>query len=586
MQDETPPGGEPPAETPKYDQEFFLALALQGKEKWNEWRHDPANEDVRVTFEGVDFSNPPRDKIDFSGFEFGNEANFSKCKWRGAGWKRIREIPEAFKSGRAFFAKAIFGYASNFSGATLGDCAVFTGVNFGRSANFLKTKFGVAANFIGATIGEQADFTGAVFGEGATFTGAVLGPQVFFTSAAFGGLASFTGTSFGFDTNFVDARFGYNTDFTGSMIDDQADFTRATFTRFVNFGKASFGDRVSFNEATFNGLARFTGAAFGSEALFSQADFNGEADFTGMSKEQWRANFGPPFPGMAEEAFRALIQRHEESWERRVSGPDRFLRVWFSHAHFDDEVSFSDRSFVKHADFSRARFYYAPNLDWTGNFAQFDFKGAQFGLAPSGRLFRAAETKLPSLLRAMRRAAEEARDHDLERDLYIAERKAELGINQLELLNDLKKVAWIERPLTVWRLFSHMWWVVAMFFYWALANYGRSFLLPLAWFGLSVPLFYWAYGVILAPLVPLTSSLAAAKYARALWMVALGNAVPFVGPLTIDADIKKFLFCTGFGDCLPMPPPGYQLLVLFQNLLSIILVFFIGLAVRNYFKIK
>jgi len=58
--------------------------------------------------------------------------------------------------------------------------------------------------------------------------------------------------------------------------------------------------------------------------------------------------------------------------------------------------------------------------------------------------------------------------------------------------------------------------------------------------------------------------------------------------LTIDAEIKKFLFCPG-GDasCLPPISPEYfQLLVIAQNVLSIILVFFIGLALRNYFKIK
>jgi hypothetical protein len=71
-------------------------------------------------------------------------------------------------------------------------------------------------------------------------------------------------------------------------------------------------------------------------------------------------------------------------------------------------------------------------------------------------------------------------------------------------------------------------------------------------------------------------------------MLALGNAVPFVGPLTVDSKIKEFLFCPNkAASCLPpIPPEGFQLLVIGQNLLLIILVFFIGLALRNYFKIK
>jgi len=37
----------------KYDQEFFIALALKGKDAWNAWRRDPASEGVRATFAGI-----------------------------------------------------------------------------------------------------------------------------------------------------------------------------------------------------------------------------------------------------------------------------------------------------------------------------------------------------------------------------------------------------------------------------------------------------------------------------------------------------------------------------------------------------
>ena len=129
-------------------------------------------------------------------------------------------------------------------------------------------------------------------------------------------------------------------------------------------------------------------------------------------------------------------------------------------------------------------------------------------------------------------------------------------------------------------------WVIVMFFYWALADYGRSFVRPFAcWLVLSLIIFPWSYVQILP--VPLHASLLDAyKYEQAVQLVARANAVPFVGPLTIDSDIKKFLFCLNEKDCHPIPPEGYQWLVIFQNLFSITLVFFIGLALRNYFKIK
>jgi hypothetical protein len=188
--------------------------------------------------------------------------------------------------------------------------------------------------------------------------------------------------------------------------------------------------------------------------------------------------------------------------------------------------------------------------------------------------------------RTFRKIAEDTKNHDLERDLYIEERKAERGVYLRQRWEELKKAPWIERPLIAWRLIAHLFWILVMLFYWALANYGRSFLLPAACLGLSVPLFHWGYAAILAPFMPQAGTLDAAKYARAEWMAALGNAVPFVGPLTIDAEIKKFLFCPGFGPCLPIAPEYFQLLVIFQNLFSITCVFFIGLALRNYFRIK
>jgi hypothetical protein len=122
------PRDEPLTERPKYDQKFFLALAAKGGDAWNAWRRDPANNDVRVTFVGVDFSQAPRDRIDFSGFQFGNEADFSFCNWRGEIWKGR---PEAFGQGRAMFIGAGFGDGASFRGVTFGDRPDFYGAAFG-----------------------------------------------------------------------------------------------------------------------------------------------------------------------------------------------------------------------------------------------------------------------------------------------------------------------------------------------------------------------------------------------------------------------------------------------------------------------
>jgi hypothetical protein len=327
--------------------------------------------------------------------------------------------------------------------------------------------------------------------------------------------------------------------------------------------------------------------------------------FTGQSMDQWTKdikNFQFMDDGARIAGGRiAIEERHKELWTDRGSGPDRFLTISFARARFDGIADFSGRSFERAADFTDARFYSPPDFDGASNVARIDFTGAHIGFARPGRFWHwTSETKVPLRLRALRKLAEETKNHDLERDLYIEERKAERGVywrqGREELRqrwDELKKAPWREWPRNGWRLIAqrnrlttHILWITVMWLYWALADYGRSFWRPFPLLIASVLFFRWGYAAILAPLMPQASTLDAAKYARAEWMVALGNAVPLVGPLTIDGEIKKFLFCRGFGPCLPIPPDGFQLLVIFQNLVSIILVFFIGLALRNYFRIK
>jgi uncharacterized protein YjbI with pentapeptide repeats len=488
---EAAPGDEPPAEalSKKYDQAFFLALAAKGKDASNAWRRDPANKDRRVTFAGIDFREAPRDGIDFSGFEFGDNANFSACKWQGVEWAEVQKDPKAFVPGRACFIGAVFGARANFTRAILGNQASFVHANFGEYANFVDARF-----FSGANVAE------ADFGSGANFTGTVFGEQ-----------------------------------------------------------------------------ARFAASTFGKEAKFDKTHFKGSVAFN----------------------------------EPRC----RFLNVSFADARFDGEANFSGCAFEQGADFGDVRFYYPPDFDGMTNAARIDFTGATIGFVRPGRLHWTFRSSVPVRLRALRKIAEETKNHDLERDLYIEERKAERGVYlsrlleldelkmKLEDINEQQQHVWLEwrlqrrarnahwlgilsKPVKVARLAVHGFWIGVMGLYWALADYGRNFLVPAIWLGLSVPFFDWRYTEVLARLMAKAPDVD--KYKRAVGMLALGNAVPFVGPLTIDAKIKEFLFCPdNAASCLPpIPPEGFQFLVIAQNVLSIILVFFIGLALRNYFKIK
>jgi uncharacterized protein YjbI with pentapeptide repeats len=505
MADAIERGHESVAQNPsdKYDQAFFLDLAAKGKDAWNAWRRDPTNKDMRVTFAGVDFSEAPKDQIDFSGFAFGDHVDFSNCKWRGVRLEEAVQVvggfnPSAFQPGRAFFSGAAFGLGTNFNGGCFGDWAVFYG---------------------------------ATFEQGVDFRDAVVGDSAMFNDANFSVFADFSGTTFGAG-------------------------------------------------------ASFCGAGFWLVIKFDQAHFKGWISFSAETQEEWNKNVNLR---MGAEAGMELKQRHEALWKRYDSRPDRLPSISFGGALFDGGADFSGRSFEHATDFTGARFYSPPIFDNVTSADRIDFTGVHVGFAPKGRFIDlTTDSRIPLRLRALRKVVEATKNHDLERDLYIEERKAERGVYWSQCLQDLTKAPKVEKPLVVARLLSHGLWIAVMFFYWALANYGRSFVLPVAWLILSVWVFQCGYASTLVPLKQKAGPANASQYERAGRTMAFGNAVPFVGPLTIDAETKKFLFCAGDvpNKCLPIPPEDFQLLVIAQNLLSIALVFFTGLALRNYFKIK
>jgi hypothetical protein len=129
--------------------------------------------------------------------------------------------------------------------------------------------------------------------------------------------------------------------------------------------------------------------------------------------------------------------------------------------------------------------------------------------------------------------------------------------------------------------------------YWLLSDYGRSFARPMVALILSVFAFYWAYvGVLETP-----NAAAETDFKNAARAYAIANAVPFVGSLTLEKDVKTIVLCGGRAEipvpggvsvCASVPPPSlaFQLLTIGQSIFSAICVFFAGLALRNYFKLK
>lgn len=299
---------------------------------------------------------------------------------------------------------------------------------------------------------------------------------------------------------------------------------------------------------------------------------------------------------------------------------NNFSEIDFSESIFSALVSFKKRSFDDRVNFTGVRFEIPPDFAGATNVQCIDFTGASFRLMrahqPMWKPHWTTDSSVAVRLRALRSQIEATKNHDFERDLYIEERKAERGIYFDRFFREKRFGA----------LVGHCLWIGVMALYWALSDYGRSWTRPFAWLVASVPAFDLVYAHLLADRresavkaarEAVTKSLAGqdalavvrgwqaaeahvrADYDAVVGQLAVSNAVPFVGPLTVDADAKKFLFCgvwptakadmaagTLIEPCRPIPPPGFQLATISQNLLSIVLVFFIGLALRNYFRVK
>jgi Pentapeptide repeats (9 copies) len=430
---------------------FFLDLAAQGKDAWNAWRHDKANANVRVTFEGVDFGEADYSGINFAGFDFGDEADFSGCTWQVPEHVIILDANDALAPGRAIFAGATFGDQATFTDATFGDYATFVDSVFGQSATFTGTTFGELAEFSGVKFGPYANFGRAKFGRAASISSATFAHEVTFLSATFGYRSRFNGAKFGGRVTFTGASFGEQTTFTKAEFGDLVDFSDSTFERRTGFNAAIFGEQARFNGATFGRSIQFTGAifsasadftrsAFADEATFEDVLFKGRASFSGESIDERTDGLAVPAREIAGAKRQKPLEDQRSSNDR---GPDRFLRISFADARFRGEAIFSHRSFDRPANFAEAKFHHPPDFDNATNVGRIDFSGATIQFVPPEwpwwKPHWVKKTDVALRLRAFRKIAEETKNHDLERDLYIEERKAERGPTWMRLRSQVEK---------------------------------------------------------------------------------------------------------------------------------------------------
>jgi hypothetical protein len=74
-----------------------------------------------------------------------------------------------------------------------------------------------------------------------------------------------------------------------------------------------------------------------------------------------------------------------------------------------------------------------------------------------------------------------------------------------------------------------------------LADYGRSLVRPLLGLIFSIYIFHTLYALVL--IQPATVS--GPTFEHAVWSFTIANAVPFVGALTVEKEVKEIILCAG-----------------------------------------
>lgn len=599
---------------PTLRRDAAMALWRHGKDVWNGWveknpkadvdfsfcffeSHDEnRNSESTVSFEQYRFPEGLKNfkrayfcckKLDFNHVFFARgDVNFEFCNF-GEGCVNFEFVN--FGEGCIKFRNSIFGagtlsfYETNFNNGDvdfygldfLGESTLFIGCKFGDGVvNFTNAKFS-NASFSRVDFGNGAAiFQSVVFGQGAIlFPNAKFGDgDVIFLDATFAESSNnFRDADFGTgEVCFMRATFGVgDVDFShttfgaGDVVFDSADFGDG----FLVFTNASFGEgNVSFANAKFGeGNIIFDDVTFGDGDLsFDEVDFGtGDLRFDNAKLGKGdvtfeHASFGPGSVSLRNMAFQG-IARFDYLKELEYC-----IQFSFEGCSFDKLLTFSHwgrmgcpldlrRTKLTHGvilNDLKCDYVRAPASDWTARLSARFFKWPR-GETPAWPLLkRAADPQDSQRFRRLKELAQNENNRAKALEFNAQELRSQRG-HESHPLQD-----------------------VLQFFYMLLSDYGRSVVRPLG----ALVVVTLLFGTLYARLAT-NPALTSAKTAWAAVTYSAGNMFAFV-PISHAALEKSRtdLFCK-------LVPYDVMWLAGSQSVLSVILLFLLGLGLRNMFRL-
>jgi hypothetical protein len=598
-----------------------LHAARQGRAALEAFQR--ANPGSTLDFRDVDFRDPQNECIEFSGFEFLLDVDFSRATfgdtpipWRVHGY-RPPTGPGPVR-GAALFQKAVFHGRASFDHAAFGDEARFDDSIFKLGANFVETNFANNAKFSGAVfktvsfarsvLGDHMNFDDILVVEDCSFEETIFGEHVWFERAFFE-RAHFQSSLLGENASFESAVFAALAQFNNTEFGAGANFSGVSFCTRAGFEEAAFGDYASFqgkSRQTVLDIANERAKLLPSEyaqivkeraqradpSMFLRAGFSG-ALFTSRT-HQYATEFSTAV------GFRARVVEGVKEFARRV-------RVLFYPAsplrrNGFAGCDFSNRSIKGSADFSRVRFEQPPNFQNVDPATALDLAEARFS-------FRATEwphlrhwttkTETVTRLRRLRKIAKDIDEPDIEQSLFILQRMAERGVAWRVWWDDVlqgwgiyhlisahlksRRKAEFDRLRRRWptKLLRSarvaitgsgrpLMLTLLVLAYRYSSNFGRSIALPIMWFAFVLFAFARWYSAY------------AATSARFSDLIAFsfGHSFP-LSPMSRQSfdGIASRLFPGGIPADVLMISTG-------QSILETLLLFLIALSIRNHFRVR
>jgi hypothetical protein len=330
--------------------------------------------------------------------------------------------------------------------------AQFATFHFTAGASFRWATFSADSNFSNCHLVEFANFTHATFLREVNFKRATLACDTTFANAKFGADAVFALTQFDQEARFDDATFLGVAQFDQVKANGGLWFDCATFDGDARFGAVKFPALARFAHATFRAGAVFNNATFAHDAAFNDATFFEAAQFDGATFEAETSFAGAEFKDEAG-FFRAEFKHRSD----------------FENATFAGSVNFENATFTNVGQFTGVVFAgKSPSFLGVDRKTVLLFRGSTFPM-PSGE---AIEMEHYGALKSL----SEAQGHGAQTLMFNA---LELASRQRSGVNP------------VWR---HTTWL-----YGAVADYGQSYLRPLAVL-LVVSALTWIFAITCAAL--------------------------------------------------------------------------------------